>query len=210
VAILWKRTETIVSTGRGDWYEGDYRPQIVAYSLSLLFHSLRRSGNEFDLGQVWARQGIDSMLENCIRNLAIAVQKAILTPPQGMTNVGEWTKKEACCERIKQLSVPCTQQIDQWLVSKDEFKKAKADGKKLGMQDDGIELQKKILDLTSGGYWTALLKWPKSTDLLLPDERNLVKKASTIRGFMKINIEKNWRKLLEIKQKCEEEGFRAG
>jgi len=78
------------------------------------------------------------------------------------------------------------------------------------MQDDGIELQKKILDLTSGGYWTALLKWPKSTDLLLPDERNLVKKASTIRGFMKINIEKNWRKLLEIKQKCEEEGFRAG
>jgi hypothetical protein len=208
VAILWKRTETIVSTGRGDWYEGDYRPQIVAYSLSLLFHSLRRAGNEFDLGQVWARQGIDGVLENCIRNLAIAVQKAILSPPQGMTNVGEWSKKEACWENIRQLAVPCTQNIDQWVVSKDEFRKAKSDGKKLGMQDDGIGLQKTVLDLTSSGYWTALLKWPKTTDFLLAAERNLVIKASTVQGFMKINIEKDWRKLLEIKQRCEEEGFR--
>lgn len=209
VAILWKRTETIVSIGRGDWYEGDYRPQIVAYSLSLLFHSLRSSGNEFDLGKVWARQDIDGILENCIRNLAIEVQKAILNPPQGMTNVGEWSKKEACWEKIKQISVPCTQQIEQWIVSKEEFKKAKADGKKLGMQDDGISLQKTVLDLTSCGYWTELLKWPKTTDLLLPAERNLVIKASTLQGFMKINTEKDWRKLLEIRQLCEEEGFRV-
>jgi hypothetical protein len=210
VAILWKRTETIVSTGRGDWYEGDYRPQIVAYSLSLLFHSLRCSGHEFDLGKVWARQGLDGMLENCIRNLAIAVQKALLSPPQGMTNVGEWSKKEACWEKIRQISVPCTQQIDQWIVSKEEFKRAKADGKKAGMQDDGIGIQKTVLDLTSGGYWTALLKWPKATNLLPPAERNLVLKASTIQGFMKINTEKDWRKLLDIKKLCEDEGFRAG
>lgn len=210
VAILWKRTETIVSTGRGDWYEGDYRPQIVAYSLSLLFHSLRRSGNEFDLAQVWARQGIDGVLENCIRNLAIAAQKAILSPPQGMTNVGEWSKKEACWEKIRQISVSCTDQIEQWIVSKEDFKKAKADGKKLGMQDDGIGLQKTVLDLTTGGYWVVLLKWPQTANLLLPAERNLVIKASTVQGFMKINIEKEWRKLMEIKQLCEEEGFRKG
>jgi hypothetical protein len=210
VAILWKRTETIVSTGRGDWYEGDYRPQIVAYSLSLLFHSLRRSGNEFDLGQVWARQCIDGILENCIRNLAKAVQKAILSPPQGMTNVGEWSKKEACWETIRQISVSCTQQIEQWIVSREDFRKTKADGKKLGMQDDGIGLQKAVLDLTTGGYWAALLKWPRTVNLLPPSERNLVIKASTIQGFMKINIEKDWRKLLEIKELCEEEGFRKG
>lgn len=210
VAILWKLTETIVSTGRGDWYEGDYRPQIVAYSLSLLLHSLRRTGNEFDLAQVWARQGIDGSLENCIRNMAIAVQKAILTPPQGMTNVGEWSKKEACWEKIRQISVSCTQQIEQWIVSKEDFKKAKADGKKLGMQDDGIGLQKTVLDLTAGGYWAALLKWPQTANLLSPAERNLVVKASTVQGFMKINIEKDWRKLLEIRQLCEEEGFRKG
>jgi hypothetical protein len=208
VAILWKRTEVIVSSGRGDWYRGDYRPQIVSYSLSLLFYSLRRSGNECDLGQVWLKQDIDDVLENCIRNLAIAVQKAILSPPQGMTNVGEWSKKETCWEKVRQLSVPCIQQIDQWIVSKDEFNRVKADGKKLGMQDDGIGLQKTVLALTTNGYWTALLKWPNATTLLLPTERNLVTKASTTQGFMRINIEKDWRKLLEIRQRCEGEGFR--
>jgi hypothetical protein len=212
VAILWKRTETIVSTGRGDWYEGDYRPQIVAYSLALLFHSLRRSGSEFDLGQVWARQGIDGFFENCIRNLAIAVQKAILSPPQGMTNVGEWSKKEACWESIRQSSVsPVQRQIDQWIVSKEDFKKAKADGKKLGVQDDGIGLQKTVLDLTSlwllGSNCSTGHKRPICS---LPAERNLVIKASTVQGFMKINMRRSWRKLLEIKQLCEEEGFRKG
>lgn len=209
LAILWKRTEAIVSAGRGDWYEGDYRPQIVAYSLSLMFYSLRSSKNEFNLGQVWARQAIDTNLENCIRDLAVAVQRTILNPPQGMTNVGEWTKKEFCWEKIRQLYVPCTQQLEQWSVSTEEFKKTKIDGKKLGVLDDGISLQKAVLDLTTAGYWLSLLKWPQVAEIVTPVERNLIIKASTLQSFMKINIEKDWRKLIEIKQLCEEEGFRS-
>lgn len=208
VGILWKRTEAIVSTGRGDWYEGDYRPQIVAYSLALLFHSLRRSGHELDLSQIWARQDIDGMIESCIRSLAIVVQKEILSPPLGMTNVGEWSKKEACWEKIRQLSISCSQQIEQWIVSKEDFKKAKADGKKLGIQDDGINVQKAVFDLVSSGYWGELLKWPKAMDLLTPVEYDLVVKVSTTQGFTRVNREKDWRKLIEIKQNCEEEGFR--
>lgn len=210
VALLWKRTEAIVSSGRGDWYEGDYRPQIVAYALSLMFHSLRSAESEFDLGKVWASQGVDGILEGCIRDLAIAAQKAILNPPQGMTNVGEWSKKESCWEKVRQLSVHCSGRLEQWVVTKDEFKKAKAEGKKQGIQDDGIALQKAVLDLTTGGYWTALLKWPRFLELLPVAERNLVLKASTPNGFMKISLERDWRKLLELRQLCEDEGFRKG
>jgi hypothetical protein len=209
VAILWKRVETLVSAGRGDWYLGDYRPQIVAYSLSVLFYSIRHSGSEFDLGKVWARQGLDSTLEECIRNLAIVVQKAILNPPSGMTNVGEWSKKDACWENIKQLTVPCDQLMEQWTVSKEEFKKTKTEGRKFGKQDDGIALQKQVLDLTANGYWLVLLKWPKASGLLDPSERSLVMKASSIQGFMKVNLEKDWKKLMAIRQHCEDEGFRA-
>jgi len=208
VAIMWKKTETIVSAGRGSWYEGDYRPQIVAYALALLFHALRRSGQEFDLAQVWMRQGLDAAVEECLRDLAIAVQGAILSPPAGMTNVGEWSKKEQCWEKVKELSVPCSAALSKWSVSKDEHRKAKADGRKQGMQDDGIAIQKAVLDLTMAGYWQALLKWPKLTTLILPEERTLLVRASTTQGFMKVNIERDWRKLLEIKELCEDEGFR--
>jgi len=208
VAILWKRTEVIVSAGKGTWYEGDYRPQIVAYSLALLFHSLRRKGNEFDLGKIWSRQGIDTSIEDCIRKIGIVVQTAILNPPQGMTNVGEWSKKEACWEKIKHLSVSCTDELGQWAVSKEDYRKSKIEGKKQGLQDDGISLQKTVLDLTTSGYWLALLKWPKLTNIVLPVDRTLIIRASTIPGFLKVNIEKDWKRLLEIRETCEEEGFR--
>jgi hypothetical protein len=208
IAILWKRTESIVSAGKGEWYEGDYRPQIVAYSLSLLFNSMRRSGNEFDLGLLWVKEDIDNALKGCIQNLAIAVQKEILEPPQGMKNVGEWAKKENCWEKIKQLSVPCVGQLEQWSVSKEHYKQAKVEAKKQGKQDDSISLQKEVLNLTEKGYWKALLEWSKSTELLIPEEYNLVHRASTLQGFAKINIEKDWRRLLDVRKKCEDEGFR--
>lgn len=209
IAILWKQTESIVSKGRGDWYEGDYRPQIVAYSLSLLFHSLRRDANEFDLGKVWTRQGIDGAFEVYIRNIAEAVQKVILSPPQGMTNVGEWSKKEACWNVMRQIAVTRNVNIDHWIVSQDEFRKTMLDGKKNGKRDDGIGHQKAVLELTMNGYWAALRDWPRSTELLTPIDRSLVTRASTIQGFTKMSLEKDWRRLLEIKRLCEGEGFRS-
>ncbi|MCV2367673.1 AIPR family protein [Roseateles oligotrophus] len=208
VAILWRRVEIIVSAGRGGWYLGGYRPQIVAYSLSLLFHSLRCFGRQLNLSQVWAKQGIDSSLEDCLRNIAIEAQAVILNPPAGMTNVGEWAKKEACWENVKQLTIHNSDHMEQWAVSKEEFNRTMADGRKLGKQDDGITLQKRVLQLTTSGYWSALLKWTQVSALLLPVERTLVIKASTTHGFMKVNVEKDWRKLLEIQHRCEEEGFR--
>jgi hypothetical protein len=208
IAILWKTTESIVSAGRGDWYEGDYRAQIVSYSLAFLFHSPRNQGKEFNLMQVWLKQGIDSELKGCICNIAKAVQKTILSPPLGMTNVGEWTKKEDCWNVVKELEVPCVQQLDRWTISRDAFIKEKEQGKKQGVQDEGIAAQTTVLDLTTSGYWSALLRWSKLTDLLPPADRNLVSKASTVQGFGKIGSESDWKKLLKIRQLCEEEGFR--
>jgi hypothetical protein len=42
-----------------------------------------------------------------------------------------------------------------------------------------------------------------------PLEKALVLKASTLGGFMKISLEKDWRKLLDISTKAEDEGFRS-
>ncbi|KVH67579.1 hypothetical protein WJ42_37505 [Burkholderia cepacia] len=208
VAILWKQAELVVSSGRGDWYKGDYRPQIVAYSLSLLFHALRQKGIEFDLGSVWAKQGTDSTIANCIRELAVVVQNILLNPPLGITNVGEWSKKEICWEKVKQSSGWNVGSISSWSIDKDDFRQEKTSAKAQGAQDDGIAIQKEVFDLTIAGYWKALLAWPKCAQLLDLPDRQLLTKASTVQGFTRINIEKNWRKLLEIKELCTDEGFR--
>lgn len=208
IAILWKQAEGIVSDGRGTWYEGDYRPQIVSYALALMFHYCRSRGRELDLGKVWLQQGIDNGVERCIRDSAIAVQKVILNPPAGMTNVGEWSKKESCWDRVKLVTIANPAALEKWVVSQESFKKVKAEGRKQGAQDDGIALQKEILDLVTAGYWKAILKWSKVDVVLPPPDRSLVTRASSLQGFMRINSEKDWRRLLEIKEACEEEGFR--
>lgn len=208
VAILWKRAEKIVSDGRGTWYEGDYRPQIVAYSLSLLFYSCRRAESEFNLLQVWQKQGVDAVVEECIRKMAISVQASILNPPPGTKNVGEWCKKEACWENIKQLQINCSKDLRQWIIGVDEFKKEKTEGRKDGKTDDAIALQKQIFDLAKGGYWLALLKWPKLHSVVPSHEHNLLVRASSLSGFARINVPKDWQTLLDIKRLCEDEGFR--
>jgi len=208
VAILWKKTEKIVSTGRGTWYQGDYRPQIVSYSLSVLFHSARIKGCEIDLGGIWARQDTDSVLEGFIRELAIKVQTLLLEPPAGMTNVGEWSKKDFCWEKVKNSIEPPLGSIDNWLIEKEEFSRNQSDGRKRGKQDDGIVVQKQVLELVTSGYWQSLLEWPKIENTLPPIDRSLVSRACTLAGFTKVNTEKDWRRLIEIRNRCEEEGFR--
>lgn len=208
LAILWHKAEKIVSAGRGDWYHGDYRPQIVSYSLSLLFHTARIQNSEINLGQIWVRQDTDSDLEEFIRKLAIRVQSLLLEPPLGMTNVGEWCKKEACWEKVNKCPVPPFESIDDWLIKKEEFSQNQSEGRKRGKQDDGITIQKQVLELVTNGYWLSLMEWSKFEDTLAPDDRSLILRVCTLAGFTRVNTEKNWRRLLEIKNRCEGEGFR--
>lgn len=208
IAIMWRQTETLVSSARGDWYEGGYRPQIVAFSLALLCHMLRAEHKELNLMQIWQSQGISHELEQCIKDIAIQTQKAILSPPSGMTNVGEWTKKEACWDSIKKLSPIDTARLDAWVVSKIEYREKKSAGKRQAQQDDGISLQMQIIDLTQKGYWKSLLTWSNLSSHTTPNEQGLITKASTSQGVLRVSLEKDWRKLMEIKERCESEGFR--
>ncbi len=207
-ALLWKKTESIVSAGKGDWYEGDYRPQIVSYSLSLLFNACRDEKFEFNVSKVWTDQSIDPSVMAFIKHLAVEVQRVILDPPAGSRNVGEWCKKEACWNRVLQIRVERPDALDPWLLGKDDFNKAKKDGRKQGVQDNGIALQSAALESVLNGYWQALLKSPKMNELISPTDRSLVSRAGTIDGFHRITKERDWIRLQEIKQQCDDEGFR--
>lgn len=208
MALLWKRGEEIVSAGKGDWYLGDYRPQIVAYAWGIVFHAVRASGREPDLSKVWDRQGIDEGLEDVFKRAAIAAQKALLDLPTGSTNVGEWAKKEDCWTTVSKQAFRLGAAIEPWVVDRDENRGRRVEEKKKGATDDGISIQKQVLELSASGYWLALLEWSQLSKYVSPPERQLISKASNVQGLMKIGIESDWRRLLKIRQNCESEGFR--
>lgn len=210
VAILWKQTESMVSSGRDDWYEGDYRAQIVAYALALVVHSAKSAGTEIDWEYIWTRQSVPAGLQLMVKKAAIEVQRVILAPPEGMRNIGEWTKKEECWARAK-VAAPRLE-LDaaaEWLVTGEIARTRLSDARKQGALDDTITLQNRLLVLSQSGYWRQLSGWSRLNSLATPAQQSLVNKASNIPTFVRITT-KDLQQLDKLRQLCEDEGFRHG
>lgn len=208
VAILWKQTEAMVSNGRGDWYEGDYRAQIVAYALALVVHGARNAKTEIDWDHIWAGQSVPAGLQFMVKKAAIEAQRVILSPPEGMRNVGEWTKKEECWIRAKavapRLGLDTT---GEWLVTGETARTKLSDARKQGALDDTITLQSRLLALSQSGYWRQLFVWSRLGAVATPAQQSLVVRASSLSTFVKINT-KDLQVLDKVRQACEDEGFR--
>lgn len=208
IAIIWKETEKIISGARGEWYKGDYRPQITSFTLSLLFETASRFGGSFDLREIWKIQDIDLSLKTWIRNTAINVQEIILSPPMGTTNVGEWTKKEDCWSKVKEIKTENHEVIAKFLINKEDSRSLEIEKRKQALEDDNISLQAMALSLTQSKYWASLLMWNKLDSLISSDERKLLFKASSLNGFKSITRQRDWARLFNIRSRCENEGFK--
>jgi len=208
MAILWKCGEQIVSQARGGWYLGDYRPQIVAYAWALVFHAIRAAGKEPNMAKVWELQGIDDAFVEVFEKAAKEAQRALLDLPAGSSNVGEWAKKEACWAKVAEIRLNLGGTVDGWAIDKDESRRKRSDARRQGVRDDGISMQATIVSLAAEGYWRALGEWEKSRAFVLDSEASLLARASTPAGAARIVTDKEWKRLLEIKTRCEDEGFR--
>jgi hypothetical protein len=208
MAILWKAGEELVAEGKGSWYRGDYRSQIVSYAWALVIHAIRGLRREPDMAGIWQKQAIDDAMRACFRRAAVAAQDALLELPQGSTNVGEWAKKEACWHRVSSLPLDVGDIKDSWTIERDEERHRVKENRQKGLQDDGIVMQQEVVALASKGYWKALCGWQALDKHVFGPERTLLEKASTVQGVTRIALEKDWKKLLEIRRRCEDEGFR--
>src|SRR3546814_4467500 len=50
---------------------------------------------------IWNAQKVDPVLESAIAVVSGVVNDDIIRPPQGISNISEWCKKEACWTRIQ-------------------------------------------------------------------------------------------------------------
>jgi hypothetical protein len=180
----------------------------VTYTIAKLAHDAREHGSEIDLEAIWNKQEVGSELTKYLESLAQNIQKILLNTPLGEKNVGEWCKKELCWKQVAALDVSPVSSTSGITISKEDHRSQKVEGKKQGIVDDGISVQQKILNLTISGYWKALLAWPSCAILFPVPDRSLIQKASTPQSFVKIGLEKDWKKLLQLKEAAEDEGFR--
>ena len=146
-----------------------------------------------------------------IDSLAIAakfVNDRIVHPPSGISNVTEWCKKDACwsglLSEIDALKSSVSIRFWKALISVDEQIENMKDAKRNQKIDNGIDAQKRSLEIGSD-QWTIIYHGLLEKGGLSPKEVGILKIARQIPN--KVPSEKQSIILMDILEKAQAEGL---
>ncbi len=204
-AIVFRSVERLVS--EQPWYQGGYRANVVAYAISKLAHDVAQRGGSINFERVWRAQNISPGLRDALVVGAKAVHDVIVNPPDGMRNVTEWAKQQACWHRVMGLQVSWPDALDTELVSSFE----KGEEKRAAVKDqrmlNGIEAQMVVVQAGSA-LWNDVKAWGMSKGLLSATDQGILDVAISIPD--KVPSEKQSVRTIEILQRLHEEGCQLG
>lgn len=103
-AILFRWTDQLIA--RADWYKEDrgFKSQTVAYTLAWTVEQARRSGGrQLNLALIWSLQDVPDELADVIRTVAPLVAAELRKTPDGVSNVGEYAKHQACWATLSRM-----------------------------------------------------------------------------------------------------------
>lgn len=202
--ILFRATERLVS-GQS-WYNGGYRANIVAYTLAMLEEVTKRRKTSVDYVKIWATQSLDNVLLETLSVIATAVNDDITQPPQGISNISEWCKREGCWSRLleKAAEIAAIVPVEFWkaLASAEDNQHQAKTARQNQKIEDGIGMQTQVLEIPAA-HWRKILTKGALEGLFTPKEIDILKIAERIP--MKIPSEKQSAILIEILGRAREE-----
>jgi hypothetical protein len=207
-AILFKATENLVSAQ--PWY-GGYRANIVAYTLAMLGEITKQRACSIDYQRIWGTQSVDNILLDSLAVIAAAVNEDITNPPQAISNISEWAKRDGCwlrlAERTNAISAELPDAFWSTLVSLNENRHEAKTAQQTQKIDNGIEAQRFVMSVPAAS-WAELGSRLAAKRLLKPKEIEIINIAAQIPG--KIPTERQCRVLIEVFEKGRHEGLLQG
>ncbi len=205
-AIIFRKTERLVP--KQPWYNGGYRANIVSYAIASINECCRRRRQSINHKMIWDTQSLSSALSDSLAIAAKFVNDDIIYPPQGISNISEWAKKEGCWLRIQGRMVDLERLLpdefrDELVTVEDRIVEEKS-AKKTQKIDDGIEAQKLIFKIPIE-KWTLVLKEGTKKNMLSAKEIGILKVAEQIPN--KIPSDKQCLVLVDVLQKAKLEGI---
>jgi hypothetical protein len=205
-ALLFRATERLVSAQ--PWYNGGYRANIVAYTLAVLGEILKRAGKAAPYGKIWTAQAVDVPTEAAIVAIATAVNEEIIQPPQGISNISEWCKKEACWTgllgKVDVFADLLDESFLEGLPSAGEGAADLQEARRTQKVDNGIEAQTKVLAITVKD-WGRVHATLSARKVLTAKETGVLQIAMQMP--MKLPTEKQCLVLLDTLEKARLEGL---
>jgi hypothetical protein len=204
--IMFRATERIVSSQ--PWYNNGYRANIVAYTLAVLSELTGRQEKSLDFQRVWNAQATSPVLESTIAVLASRVNDDLLRPMQGISNISEWAKREACwtrmLEHMDEFADLLPDEFDGECLSRDDHLSERRAARNTQKVDNGIEAQTKVFAIP-GPKWIVIHDALVAKRLLTPKEIGVLKIAMQMP--MKIPTDRQCAVLLDTIGKARAEGI---
>ena len=204
-AIIFRSVERIVT--EQPWYEGGYRANVVAYTISKLAYDLSEMGDSVDFGRIWRNQELSPGLREALTVSAKAVHDVIIDAPEGTRNVTEWAKQQACWHRVMRLNVEWPKTLGVELLGSAERKELEQDATKDQRLLNGIEAQT-IVYQAGPILWNDLKMWGVSSGLLSPTDVGVLDVAGSIPD--KLPSEKQSVRAISILRRLRDEGCPLG
>jgi hypothetical protein len=160
-AILWKRTERLVS----EQQYGGYRANLVAYSIAKLSHV---TAQRVDLERIWERQALDAALDAALVDLSRLAWKVLveLAPPGA--NITEWAKQDRCWRTMRDESWTIAGDLEASLIVPATTSSSSSSPANAEEHPDVAA----CLAIDPDG-WIAISGWAKETGNLQPWQRKL-------------------------------------
>ncbi len=200
-AIVFREVEKLVT--EQPWYQGGYRANVVAYTISKLAYEVEQLGHAVDFEAIWKAQKLSPKMREAFTGISKAVHDVIVNTQSGISNVTEWAKQQACWHRVATLKFDLPDALSDELVTKEEQRETNRFAIKGQKMLNGIQAQTLVVQ-AGGQFWCDVREWGLSHKLLSPMQTGILEVAASIPN--KIPSEKQCLATVEILRRLQSEG----
>lgn len=208
IAIMFKYIDKMILAQ--DWYEKGYKANIVTYTLAYFHYRIQQTYPkcELNLQYIWEKQRVPEPIKHEFIKIAKFVFEFITADDRPIDNVTEWTKKEDCWKKIRDIPYQMSKDILDFILTREMQKEEKAAGNREHAINNGIEVQSDVVQKGSD-YWKKAIQWGTKEGLLNEIEVSFLSAAKKM-DYGRIPTERQCQRILNIEAKLIDEGFNTG
>lgn len=201
-AIVFRRLEKAVP--QQPWYEGGYRANIVTYSMAKLAYDIDQLGKIVDLDRIWRQQSVPQPVEDALLLAAAEAHEVITHPPEGVRNMSEWAKKQACWAQMQQRKMEYPSELKEYLATPGEAASVVNEERREKAKISEVNTYLFVFEC-GGFFWKQAMEWGMKYKLLTPIEAGVLEKCSKIPSY--IPSERQCTIAMKALEKLKEDGF---
>lgn len=203
-AIVFKRIEQIISNE--SWYleNKGYRAQLVPYTFSKFVYEISQLKKQFNYRKVWELQCLPEVYEEDIKKIAKLCFDTFYDPKRPIVNVGEYTKRQICWEKIRDTHIELSEETKENLITSEEKQTEDRAAKKEQNFTNEVVSEIDIYNLGID-YWNKVLEVGTQLKELNPYEQSLCDVAiKYIKQIYRTLSRKQVKDLIQLKKKMDQ------